>query len=493
MASLLVISAFIAMAPIASAADSETVYLPWVPNGDTTGGLGPWYARIEIQNPASSLCRIQIAIPNAAGGWTVHNTFVAGPNQLSDLSPTDVGLPTPGGAVVVDSSGCKVAVSVKQASGTFVDPPWSYGARAVTGYTGIPGEDAIGHPAWILPIVQTNNNWDSYIRLTNFEEINNESISIEVFPFRNTGGSTGAIYSNRVALPAGGTQTIDLLSALLGQAGFVGFARVTSNGNIAAMVQREKASTGMAMLNLASPYLAGQSLIPTIAPFALQAPIIFNAYNGWNTGINLANPTESTANVRISYPGAGRPDDVLVMAPYASDYVYTPSSAPGQTGFTGNAVISSDVPVAAAVDEVKYSTGDAISYIAVSAMGSAVVVPLVFKQGQSGTRNDNSGINISNASGRETAVEITIYDQTGGVAGGPFYMTIPANGSNFVYLPSTTVPPNTVGTAIVTSLDGARIVAVSNDVSYDIGADGSAVFNAPAAAGLYSIGDAPVQ
>ncbi len=482
---LLVISAFIVAVPVASAADSETVYLPWVPNGDTTGGLGPWYGRIEIQNTAATLCSIHIAIPSATGGWTVHNTFIVGPNQLSDLSPSDIGLPTPGGAVVVDSSGCKAAVSVKQASGNFVDPPWSYGATAVTGYTGIPSEDATGHPAWILPIVQTNNGWNSYIRLTNFEDFNTKNISVEIFPFHNAGGSTGSIYSNTVAVPAGGTQTIDLLSALLGQTGFVGFARVTSEGNVAAMVQREKASTGMAMLNPASPYLAGQAMIQSVGSYNLQAPIIFNAYNGWNTGINLANPTGSTANVTISYPGAGRADDVLAMAPYSSDYVYTPFSASGQTGFTGNAVINSDVPVAAAVDEVKYSTGDAISYIAVPAMGSEVAVPLVFKQAQSGTRNDNSGINVSNAGATQTTVEITIYDQTGGVAGGPYDITIPANGSNFIYLPSTTVPPSTVGTAVVTSIDGAPIVAVSNDVSYDVGADGSAVFNAPSAAGLY--------
>ncbi len=492
LAVLLVVSAFIVAIPAASATDSETVYLPWVPNGDTTGGLGPWYGRIEIQNTSSTLCSIQIAVPNETGGWIVHNTFIISPNALDDLSPDDIGLAAPGGAVRIASSGCKAAVSVKQATGDYNDPPWSYGATAVAGYTGIPAEDAMNNPAWILPIVQTNNGWDSYLRLTNVEGFNAKNVTVEIFPFHNLGGETGYIFSETVAIQAGATQTIDLLDAL-GQTGFVGFARVTSTGNVVAMVQREKESTGMAMLNPASPDIAGEASIQSIVTYQLQAPIIFNAYNGWNTGINLANPNGSTANVTVSYPGAGRPDDVLAMAPYSSDYVYTPSNAANQTGFTGSAVISSDVPVAAAVDEVKYSTGDAISYIAVPALDTEVAVPLVFKQSQSGTRNDNSGINVSNASSSQTTVEITIHSPLGTIVGGPYDITVPANGSNFVYLPTTTAPPGTMGSATIKSLDGAPIVVVSNDVSYDVAGDGSAVFNAPSPMGLYQIGGAPSQ
>ncbi len=489
---LLVISAFVVAAPAASATDSEAVYLPWVPNGDMTGGLGPWYGRIEIQNTTSTDCSIQIAIPSQPGGWTVHDPFTISPNALDDVSPDDIGLAAPGGAVRIASSGCKAAVSVKQVSGNYGDPPWSHGATAVAGYTGIPAEDATNNPDWILPIVQTNNGWDSYLRLTNFEAFDTKNVTVEIFPFHNLGGQSGSIFSETVAIQAGATQTIDLLDALA-HTGFVGFARVTSTGTVAAMVQREKKSTGMAMLNAASADQAGEASIQSVTTYELQAPIIFNAYHGWNTGINVANPNGSTANVTVSYPGAGRPDDVLAMAPYSSDYVYTPFNALNQAGFTGNAVISSDLPVAAAVDEVKYSTGDAISYIAVPALASEAAVPLIFKQSQSGTRNDNSGINVSNASSSQTTVEITIHNSLGTTVGGPYDITVPANGSKFVYLPTTSAPPGTMGNATIKSLDGAHIVVVSNDVSYDVAGDGSAVFNAPSPMGLYQIGGAPSQ
>ncbi|HVB65462.1 MAG TPA: hypothetical protein VNE17_12070 [Nitrolancea sp.] len=488
---LLVVSACFAIVPLAGATDSGTVILPWVPNGDNTGGLGPWYGRIEIQNPSATLCSIKISVPSANGAWNANTQFIIGPHSLSDLAPGDIGLAAPGGAVMIDSSGCKAAVSVKQASTTFGDPPWSNGARAVTGYTGVPGEDTVNAPDWILPIVQTNNGWDSYIRVTNVEQFNTKNVTIQIFPYHNLSDVSGYVYSETISLTAGSTHTLDLLAAL-GQTGFVGFARITSTGNVVALVQREKPASEVAMINVASALPTQVAMIQSVNSYMLQAPIVFNAYNGWNTGINLANPTGAVANVTISYPGAGRPDDIVTLQPYASDYVYTPANASGQTGFTGNAVIYSDQPIGAIVDEVKYSTNDGISYSAVPGLGSQVSLPLVFKQSQSGTRNDNSGINVSNASDTQTTVEINIYNQQGGLAGGPYDLTIPAHSSNFIYLPTTSVPPDTLGTAIVTSLDDAPIVAVSNDVSYDIAGGGSAVFNAPSSLGLYQIGSGSV-
>jgi hypothetical protein len=224
---LLVVSAFVATVPVSSAADSETVYLPWVPNGDTTGGLGPWNSRIEIQNPSSTLCSIQVATPKESGGWTVQNLSIMSPNSLADLTPDDIGLASPGGAVSITSSGCKAAVSVKQVSPSFADAPWSNGANVVAGYTGITQEDAADHPDWILPIVQTNNGWNSYIRVSNFEGFNTKTVTVDVYPYHNLAGNIGQVFSETVAVVPGGTQTIDLLD-VFGQTGFVGFARVTS-------------------------------------------------------------------------------------------------------------------------------------------------------------------------------------------------------------------------------------------------------------------------
>ncbi len=484
---IMVLSLLLMEVPIAGADVSGTIYLPWVPNGDTTGGLGPWFGQIEIQNPSSSICIVQVTAGVAGGSWPGSTTVDLGPHQMADLSPESIGLREPGGAVVLSSTGCKASAAVKQASGGFKDAPWSHGADEITGYTGIPQEDVAGSPDWILPIVQTNNSWNSYIRVSNVDPTAAAKATVEIFSYQNDGGQDGSDYSVTMTIAAGATRTIDVHDAV-SVSGYVGFARITSTGHIAALVQREKSVARMAMVNVASTYNTSFFATQGAGDYALEAPIVFNAYNGWNTGINLANPNDATANVTISYPGAGRPDDTISLAPYSADYVYTPGNAPAQSGFTGNAVIYSDVPVAASVDEVKYSTNDSISYTAVPAAGTQISVPVVFKQSLNGNRSDNSGINLSNGTDRQTTVEISIYNTIGVLVGGPYDLTVPAHSGNFIYLASVSVPSGTVGNAIVSSLDGARIAAVSNDVSYDIEGNGSAVFNAPSDAGLYQLG-----
>lgn len=487
---LLLVGTLLVGGPRSRADISETVYLPWVPNGDSSGALGAWYGRVELQNPSTSTCAVQVSSGTGTGDWTAAVVVDLKPFEQRDLSPEEIGLGSPGGVVMLEASGCRASAAVKQASQSFADPPWSHGTAGVTGYTGVPLEDTVGSPNWILPIVQTNNGWDSFIRVSNVAPTFATRATIDIFPYQNIEGDTGAFFSETVTIPAGATRSVDLLDAVA-QTGFVGFARISSTGSVVAEVQREKASADLAMIDVATGYPTDLASLAVAGTYALQAPIIFNAYNGWNTGINLANANDATAHVTISYPGAGRPDDLVTMLPYSSEFVYTPGNAPNQAGFTGNAVIYADAPIAAAVDEVKYSTNDAISYSAVPALSDTAAVPIVFKQSQDGRHNDNSGINISNGGDTQTRVAVSVHDQSGLLAGGPFELTIPAHASNFIYLASAAVPAGTMGSAIVTSLDGANIVVVSNDVSYDVDGGGSVVFNAPSSAGLYQIGGAP--
>ena len=242
--------------------------------------------------------------------------------------------------------------------------------------------------------------------------------------------------------------------------------------------------------------VAAELIYPTVGMMLCNHPDVdyqvacFNAYNRWNTRINVANTTDQPANVTVSYPGAARPDDHLTLAPFSSDYVFTPANAPEQTGFSGTAIITADQPVAAVVDEVKYGTGEAISYSASGVAASELTVPLVFRQDQDGVHNDNSGVNLSNPNDHDVTVEIQILDELGVPVGGTITVNLPANQGNFAYLPSTAVPPGTRGAALIHTTDGSPVVAISNDVSYDVAADGSAVFAAVSGSGFYRVGDA---
>src|SRR4051812_46735062 len=56
-----------------SAADNHTFYFPWVPNGETIGGQGPWYADVSFQNLGSNSCAIGVYVPRG-GNWPASPT-----------------------------------------------------------------------------------------------------------------------------------------------------------------------------------------------------------------------------------------------------------------------------------------------------------------------------------------------------------------------------------------------------------------------------------
>lgn len=136
---------------------------------------------------------------------------------------------------------------------------------------------------------------------------------------------------------------------------WVGQAWISADCAIAANVDRVKNQTMMALTNLAQPRLDE-------GPTTVYAPLVFEDFNGWNTGINIANLSDSQSNtVTINfYNQAGQlvATDTRVLGPRAMEFVYLPATADvGTGGLTGDlrqAVISGTAPLAAAVDEVKY-------------------------------------------------------------------------------------------------------------------------------------------
>jgi hypothetical protein len=70
----------------------------------------------------------------------------------------------------------------------------------------------------------------------------------------------------------------------------------------------------------------------------------------------------------------------------------------------------------------------------------------------------------------------------------PIALRIPAGGSSFVYLPFIDeIPAGTYGSVLLESQNPSGFVAISNDVNYAVGADGSVVFAASGNGGLYLV------
>lgn len=494
---LLVILVVATLAPLtaraATTSPASVVVLPWVPNGEVVGGLGPWYGELSFQNLGASSCALSVYV-SRNGSWvrTAQISLTAGAART--IGASTLAIPSPGSAVRL-VAGCPLAASVKQITPDVVTSPWSDGAEVVTGYAGIAQADidaatAGEHTAWFLPIAQTNSDWNTYVRITNFADTGVDVVA-EFYPTDNIVGSEGAdlVLTRRIGI--GQTWSLNTLFEL-GESGWVGYARISVSDDAAVIALRTKASTSMALTNVG--IAADASAIDQ--QYISAAPLLFNAYNGWNTGINLANVSDEVAEVRLEYYEAGGgmvQEDTLYLLPRSMQYIYTPGDVP-DAGFVGSARIISDMPVVAAIDEVKYETTEGLSYHA-SAIGQRdAAIPLAFREDPTKNRHDNSGINVSNLNqAAEQVVTITLVDVTGAhILDEPVTLTLPPGGSNFVYLPFIEgVPHGTLAAVRMTSNDSAGFVAISNDINYVVGGDGSVVFPASSSDGYYRIYGTP--
>ncbi|HLI50236.1 MAG TPA: hypothetical protein VKU87_00485, partial [Thermomicrobiaceae bacterium] len=190
-------------------------------------------------------------------------------------------------------------------------------------------------------------------------------------------------------------------------------------------------------------------------------------------------------------------------------YCYIPASQDQGlgNGDFGTAVITGNLPFAATVDEVKYSTGEAMSYgvtgttighngyycsspntdssfpLTYCGHGNTLSLPL-FQNGHNVggiEHGDTSGINIFNPGSKVASGTVNFYALDGSLQTpsniGAVPFSVASLQTALIYAPSfAQMTPGIQLTAVVTDTAG-RIVAVSNNVNYDVTADGSTAFN----------------
>lgn len=466
----------------------HVVYIPWVANDETIGGQGPWHGVVSFQNLGDDFCALE-AFTVQDGAWvrTTQLSLTAG--QSRSIPGESLRVPSPGAPVRFDAR-CEIAVSLKQYSPNTRQAPWSDGAQVVTGYTALSEPDlaaarASGTSTWFLPIVQTNSDWNTFLRVSNFAGTA-ANVTVEIYPAGNIDGVDGAARTLEQTIDVTGTWTIDAL-AVLGSSGFVGFARITADADVGVIAQRVKPGAMLAITNVA--VAAGGS---AAGEYRTAAPLLFNAYNGWNTGVTMANVSDQPAIVRIQYfPSDGEMlrEESLVIAARSMQYIYTPGTV-DQAGFVGSATILSDQPIVAAIDEVKYETSEALSYMASAVPQQLAGIPVVFREDPSNGLNDNSGVSIVNLDPNNARnVLLRLRDRAGNeLLDLPIAVRVPAGGSSFIYLPFIDeIPAGTNGSVILESASEAGFVAISNDINYASGGDGSVVFSAAGDSGVFHI------
>ncbi len=365
--------------------------------------------------------------------------------------------------------------------------------EAVSGYTALPREDVRigGQHNLVFPIVQTNTGWNSVLHITNFDSKSNCGVTVTLYQ-SPSGYSDPSFGQFTKLLNRGETWHIDLKERGV-EDGWVGQAWVSTDCNVAATVDRVKPTQPWGdPVNMA---LTNQAL-PTGAAYAVQAlPLVFQNYNGWNTGISIANlDPDAAANVTITYynsAGVAVGTDSRVIQPRAMEFVYRRATTDVGIGGFGHALVTSNRPVLVAVDSVKYTgvdqdVGQALSYLAQRGAPGVgfLYMPLFQKQGRLSGGNDNSGIALFNAGTFSASVSIDFYDSSGARVAptlvAPIRATIPAHGGFIAYAPNyAEMPSGFQGSVVVTAV--GLVAGVSNNVNYDVPFDGSAAYNMPVA------------
>lgn len=354
----------------------------------------------------------------------------------------------------------------------------------VSGASALSRAQAVGSTL-AVPIAQADyNGWKTALHITNYgSALCNVTARFYQHP---TGTQTTALTQ---AVPVGGTWNLDLVAAGL-PANWLGTARIEGTGcELAATADRIKPQqpwgtpVNMALTNLALPV---GNLTTTV-----YVPLVFQAYFNWNTGIAVTNAGGGPASVTINYYATnGTLLTTSSLGPIAAntmDFDYLS----GTGGQLAQAVITSTQPIIVSVDAVKYSGGGTDVGQALTSMGISgpltltpgipmpiLRAPLFQKAGASG--NDTSGIQLFNVGGVVALVTLDFYDASG-TAQPPSSLTVAGiapNGAVTIYAPNQApLPTDFQGQVRATVTAGGPVVAISNNVNYDVQADGSAAFN----------------
>jgi hypothetical protein len=456
---------------------SKTVIFPWLPNGAMLGTMGPFYGAITVQNLEESIAYLSVQ-----AGALPPKTRVLPANGSLSMRAQEIGVPAPGAAVWVwarkaDDSLARIAAVAKLSAPVPPDVPnlesrTSAAHQVVDGYTGLTEDDV--SQVLVLPIVQTNSGLNTVIHVQYVccgqpqEDV--------IFELRAAGG--GAPITTTRKLNLSDITSVDLSLDLGIPAGFVGSAIVRSEGLVLAVAERYKPSTNMLIINPA------RRRFDCDTPH--YAPLVFNNYFNWNTGISIADLSGATNNVTVTtYTTGGVVIDTteLTIPPSGMQFVYTPASGTGD-GFVGAAIITGSQALCATVDEVKYTgdqpdVGHAMSYPTTpfaAEAAQALGLPLAQKGYLATGHGDTTGIQIFNPSDEEALITVVAWAQDGTQEWVENY-AIPAKESRTVYSMSIDLPEGFLGAALVPVGGGAgKVVAVSNNVNYAVQYDGSSSF-----------------
>jgi len=412
--------------------------------------------------------------------------------------------------------GITIGCVAKQAVAGASLPYTTASDTSVSGYNATSGRETGFFDELYLPIVQTNCGpggcWNTILRVSNVGPFDNAAVTVRFFPAENAAGSLDTGFQLEGLLNQGELWSIDLSEWV--PEGWVGSAHIFTDDAVVAIADRYKAGTDMWITNTAANKTAESDLQAQLgisnAPYALFAPDIRLDYNGWNTGISVANTVDDDNNVNIQYfgnNGNAPQGQAARIAAHGMTYLYNPSDPSEDEceqpadqvptcDFVGAAIVLSEWPVAVAVDGVKYfgndaNVGQAFSYSATGNVHNWQAAPLVQKGSPATGMGATSGITFLNPNAFATFITVDWVNPSGFGASnfGDSIVWVPGFTTGFVYtMTQENLPNGFSGSAIVSS--DLPIAATSANVDYQVQGDGTAIWTLYNPCGFYrQLGD----
>jgi len=297
--------------------------------------------------------------------------------------------------------------------------------------------------------MRARNGWNTPISVQN----RGSGSAAVTATFLDEAGAPVGTFS--LTLPNDGSTVIDPRVVPSLADGYVGSAFLDSSQPIAASV-REMRDESDALGYTAAASGGDRSYVP----------LLFNRYNGWNTGLQVQNLGDQAVPVNVTYQQsnaiAGPWRDQAMVPAHAAVTFYQPANEALPQDFVGSAVVDapSGARIVSVVNEV-HDGGNGMSYEGALRGSATASAPLLFKN----SNGWSTGLQIQNIGAEESEV-VVVYRGSDG--SGPYFdgaFVQPGSSVTFFQPAHPQLPEGFVGSAVVSSKNGQPLVAIVNEVN----------------------------
>ncbi|UCC64052.1 MAG: hypothetical protein JSV36_03050 [Anaerolineae bacterium] len=388
---------------------------------------GPFSSSFRVQNLGSSAAGCTVTYYNSAGAVGATSTLpsIAVGDSAYVYVPSVSGL-ADGMYSAVVACDQEVAAVVNYSD-----------SDSGASFSGVGSDDA----ATTLYAPGVYNNYYNYYSNIVVQNTTSAPINMTVSIYA-PGSSTPVATQSATNVPAYASASFEQEGLAGLSSGIPYSAKVVGTGNIAAVVNIYGKGGVAAQLYSYNPFASGST--------TAYAPVIMNAYYGYNTSLTIQNLTSTSTSCTVTY-GTGHTQSASV-AGNSSVALYTPGSPVPAGTLTGAKVVCGQSVVVLVNESNRYNR--AASYSGFATGATTVRAPIVMRR----YYQYNTSITCQNIG--SSAATMTI--QYGGIAGSNTSPSISVNGTHLFYQPSDSLlSDNWIGSATITSAQD--IVCIVNE------------------------------